>query len=190
MWRRLVLRRARGLTRCVRELDHAPRTRLTTSRATGAIPAIVRLVHPVHLLLAAKWTYVTKRVVRPRIMKGVRTLIVRMDTGNSNWSYCRIPGELHKFDHRVPSSTIAKTLKDHDILPSPDRPTSWRTFLRARAEAIATADFFNAEVWAARGPVRTPCDRVWSFLLTAGRDGPNMKVCCPPTTRHLLGQWV
>lgn len=155
MWRRLVLRRAGGLTRCVREVDHAPRTRLTTLRATGAIPAIVRLVHPLHLLLAGKWTYVTKAIGRPRIMKGVLRLIVRMATGNSNWGYCRIPGELHKLDHRVASSTIATTLKDHDILPSPDRPTSWRTFLQARAEAIATADFFNAAVWAARGAVRT-----------------------------------
>jgi putative transposase len=48
-------------------------------------------------------------------------------------------------------STIAKTLKDHGIRPAPDRPTSWRTFLKAHADVIAAADFFTTEVWTARG---------------------------------------
>jgi transposase InsO family protein len=50
-------------------------------------------------------------------------------------------------------STIAKTLKEHGISPSRGRATSWRTFLRAHADAIAAADFFTAEVWTARGLV-------------------------------------
>ena len=50
-------------------------------------------------------------------------------------------------------STIAKTLKDHGIAPSPDRPTSWRTFLKAHSGVIAAADFFTTEVWTARGLV-------------------------------------
>jgi len=104
-------------------------------------------------LIAAKWTYATKRVGRPGIMKAIRELIVRMATSNSSWGYCRIQGELKKLDHRVARSTIAKTLKEHGILPSPDRPTSWRTLLRSHADAIAAADFFTTEVWTARGLV-------------------------------------
>jgi hypothetical protein len=33
----------------------------------------------------------------------------------------------------------------------PERPTSWRTFLRAHWGAIAGADFFTTEVWTWRG---------------------------------------
>jgi putative transposase len=36
---------------------------------------------------------------------------------------------------------------------SPERPTSWRTFLKAHANTIAAMDFFTAEVWTARGLV-------------------------------------
>ena len=86
-------------------------------------------------------------------MKEIRALIVRMVTANSNWGYCRIQGELKKLDHRVARSTIAKTLREHGIAPSPQRATSWRTFLRAHADVIAAADFFTDEVWTARGLV-------------------------------------
>lgn len=50
-------------------------------------------------------------------------------------------------------STIAKALKDHGVPPSPERPTSWRTFLKAHANVIAATDFFTADVWTARGLV-------------------------------------
>ena len=102
-------------------------------------------------LIAAKWTHSSNRVGRPGIMKAIRALIVRMATDNSNWGYCRIQGELKKLDHRVARSTIAKTLKDNGIRPSPERPMSWRTFLRAHAHVIAATDFFTAEVWTRRG---------------------------------------
>ena len=39
------------------------------------------------------------------------------------------------------------------IKPAPDRPTSWRTFLRAHADVIVGADFFTTEVWTLRGLV-------------------------------------
>ncbi len=104
-------------------------------------------------LIAAKWTYPTNRVGRPGIMKRIRELIVRMATDNSSWGYCRIQGELKKLDHQVARSTIANTLKDHGIPPSPQRSTSWRTFLRAHADVISAADFFTAEVWTSQGLV-------------------------------------
>ncbi len=104
-------------------------------------------------LIAAKWSYPSNRVGRPGIMKLIRSLIVRMATENSGWGYRRIQGELKKLDHRVARSTIANTLREHGIPPSPQRPTSWRTFLRAHADVIAAADFFTTEVWTARGLV-------------------------------------
>jgi transposase InsO family protein len=61
------------------------------------------------------------------------------------------PGRLKNLGHDVARSTIAKVLKDHGIPPAPDRPSSWRTFLRAHWGEIAGADFFTTEVWTPRG---------------------------------------
>jgi len=123
--------------------------RLLMRVATIVTPDTIMRWH--RRLIAAKWTHPSKRVGRPGIMKTIRALIVRMATDNSSWGYCRIQGELRKLDHRVARSTIAKTLKDNGIAPSPQRTTSWRTFLRAHADVIAATDFFTAEVWTRRG---------------------------------------
>tara|TARA_R110002072_G_scaffold25443_6_gene85220 strand:- start:180340 stop:180603 length:264 start_codon:yes stop_codon:yes gene_type:complete len=56
---------------------------------------------------------------------------LRMATENSGWGYLRIDGELKKFGHCVAKIAIATTLKDNGIAPSPDRPTSWKTFLKS-----------------------------------------------------------
>ena len=105
-------------------------------------------------LIAAKWTYPHKQVGRPGVMKEIRGLIVRMAEENPSWGYARIQGALKHLDHRVARSTIARTLKEHGIKPSPDRPMSWRTFVRSHAHMIAAADFFTTEVWTAHGLVR------------------------------------
>jgi putative transposase len=102
-------------------------------------------------LIARKWTFTPKRPGRPRIMQEISSLILRMATENSTWGYTRIQGALKNLGHGVARSTVAKVLKAHGIPPAPDRPTSWRTFLRAHWGAIAGADFFTTEVWTARG---------------------------------------
>jgi putative transposase len=60
-------------------------------------------------------------------MKEIASLILRMATENPRWGYCRIQGALKNLDHRVARSTIAAVLKDHGILPAPERPLSWRS---------------------------------------------------------------
>src|SRR5438128_1708012 len=72
---------------------------------------------------------------------------------NPTWGYTRIQGALKNLGHRVGRSTIARTLRAQGIPPVPERPTSWRTFLRAHWGAIAGADFFTTEVWTWRGLV-------------------------------------
>ncbi|PYQ97367.1 MAG: hypothetical protein DMF96_15015 [Acidobacteria bacterium] len=52
--------------------------------------------------------------------------------------------------------TIARILKAQGIRPAPERPTSWRAFLRAHWSAIAGADFFTTEVWTGGGWSWTP----------------------------------
>ena len=105
-------------------------------------------------LIAAKWTYSRHRTGRPVVMREIRELVVRMAEENPSWGYARIQGALRHLDHRVARSTIAKVLKEHGIKPSPDRPLSWATFVRAHAHLIAAADFFTTEVWTVRGLVR------------------------------------
>jgi transposase InsO family protein len=73
---------------------------------------------------------------------------------NPSWGYARIQGALRHLGHRVARSTIARVLKEHGIEPSPQRPMSWATFVRAHAHLIAAADFFITEVWTVRGLVR------------------------------------
>ena len=86
-------------------------------------------------------------------MKAIRELIVRMALENSTWGYTRIQGELKDVGHRVGRSTIARTLKDNGIKPAPDRPSSWKAFLRAHWGEIAATDFFSTEVWTPQGLV-------------------------------------
>jgi len=77
----------------------------------------------------------------------------------------------------VARSTVAKVLKDHGLSPAPDRPASWRTFLRAHWGAIAGADFFTSEVWTARGLVtyytRFVIDLSTRRVQVAGSSTPN-----------------
>jgi len=102
-------------------------------------------------LIAAKWTYASRRAGRPGIMREVRALVVRFAEENSTWAYWRIQGALRNLGHRVAASTIARTLKEHGIKPAPDRPTSWRVFLKAHWGEVAATDFFTTEVWTLGG---------------------------------------
>jgi len=102
-------------------------------------------------LIALKWIYAAKRVGRPGLMKKIAALIVCMARDNSSWGYCRIQGELRALGYRVAPSTIAKVLKDNGIRPAPERPSSWRPFLKAHWGQIAGLDFFTTEVWTLRG---------------------------------------
>ena len=102
-------------------------------------------------LVAAKWTYANRRIGRPGVMLEIRGLVVRFARDNSGWGYCRIQGALRNLGHRVSDSTIANIMKEHGLKPAPDRPTSWRTFLRSHLGEIAATDFFATEVWTSRG---------------------------------------
>ena len=104
-------------------------------------------------LVARKWTYASKRLGRPGVIKEIRQLVVRMAEENPTWGYTRIRGALKNVGHRVGRSTIARILQAQGIPPVPARPTSWETFLRAHWGAIAGADFFTTEVWTWRGLV-------------------------------------
>ncbi|MFQ5474139.1 MAG: integrase core domain-containing protein [Dehalococcoidia bacterium] len=105
-----------------------------------------------HRLIALKWTFeAKKRVGRPGLMKAIAALIVRMARENSLWGYSRIQGELKDLGHCVARTTVANVMKANGIKPAPDRPSSWKTFLKAHWGEIAATDFFATEVWTPLG---------------------------------------
>jgi transposase InsO family protein len=123
--------------------------RLLMQVATIVTPDTILRWH--RQLIAAKWTYESKRVGRPGLMKKIRELIVRFARENPGWGYCRIEGALRNVGHRVAPSTIRNVLKEHGIRPAPERSTSWRAFLRSHWDQLAGTDFFTTEVWTATG---------------------------------------
>ena len=90
--------------------------------------------------IARKWTYAA-RPSRRGALAEIRRLVVRMATQNPTWGYTRIQGALKNVGHQVGRSTIARILKACGLPPTPKRPTSWQTFLRAQWGAIAGADW-------------------------------------------------
>ena len=82
-------------------------------------------------LVARKWTYTKKGNGRRGVLAEIRQLVVRMAEENPTWGYTRIRGALKNLGHQVGRSTIARILKARGMPPVPNRPTSWRTFLRA-----------------------------------------------------------
>jgi transposase InsO family protein len=104
-------------------------------------------------LVARKWTYTRKQPTRRDVLREIRQLVLRMAEENPRWGYTRIQGALKNLGHQVGRSTVARILKAHGLLPAPNRPTSWQTFLQAHWGAIGGADFFTAEVWTWRGLV-------------------------------------
>ncbi len=125
--------------------------RLLSQVATIVTPDTILRWH--RRLIVRKVTFERKRRGRPGILREISSLILRMATENPGWGYTRIQGALKNLGHGVARSTVATVLKANGIPPAPDRPSSWRTFLRAHWGAIAAADFFTSEVWTPRGLV-------------------------------------
>ena len=75
-------------------------------------------------LVASKWNYSQRRGPgRPRIMKTIVDLILRMALENRSWGYTRIRGALANLGHQVARGTIAKTrylILDRDTKYSDD----------------------------------------------------------------------
>ncbi|MET8232235.1 integrase core domain-containing protein [Micromonospora sp. NPDC005298] len=81
---------------------------------------------------------------RPRTVRSVRRLVLRLARENSTWGYRRIHGELLVLGVKVAASTVWEILHETGVDPAPERTTStWATFLRTRAQAVIAADFFE-----------------------------------------------
>jgi putative transposase len=84
------------------------------------------------------------RAGRPRTIRSIRALVLRLASENTGWGYRRIHGELLVLGVKVAASTVWEILKDAEIDPAPERTsTTWATFLRSQAEGLIAADFFD-----------------------------------------------
>jgi putative transposase len=85
-----------------------------------------------------------KRPGRPRTIRSIRVLVLRLAKENPNWGYRRIHGELLVLGIKVAASTVWQILTDAGIHPAPERASStWAQFLRSQAEVLLACDFFE-----------------------------------------------
>ena len=107
-------------------------------------------------LVASKWNYSHRRGPgRPRVMKTIVDLVLRMALENPSWGYTRIRGAVANLGHQVGRATIANILKENGIEPAPERDahTRWSTFLKAHWECLTATDFLSVEVCTIRSLV-------------------------------------
>jgi hypothetical protein len=85
-----------------------------------------------------------RRAGRPRTVRSVRLLVLRLAAGNPCWGYRRIHGELLVLGVRAAASTVQEILRQAGIGPAPERAwTTWAGFLRSPADALLACDFFE-----------------------------------------------
>jgi transposase InsO family protein len=74
---------------------------------------------------------------------------------NPSWGYDRIQGALANLGHPVSDRTVGNILKAYGIEPAPDRKrqSTWKSFLQAHWDVLASVDFTTIEVWTRGGLV-------------------------------------
>jgi putative transposase len=85
-----------------------------------------------------------KRTGRPRTVRSIRLLVLRLANENPSWGYRRIHGELALLGIKLAASTVWEILRAAGIDPAPQRSTTtWADFLHAQADALLACDFFE-----------------------------------------------
>lgn len=108
-------------------------------------------------LVARHWDYsgLRKHVGRPPLSKEIVELVLRIARESPTWGYDRIRGALANLGHCISDTTVANILKTHGIEPAPNRKrqSTWKTFLQAHWDVLASVDFTTIEVWTRSGLV-------------------------------------
>src|SRR5439155_20995217 len=97
-------------------------------------------------LLARRHAVVSRprRRGRPRTLRSIWALVLRLAKENSNWGYRRLHGELLTLGITIAPSTVWEILREAGSTPHPERAaTTWADFLRSQAEALRAADFIH-----------------------------------------------
>ncbi|TDD32405.1 helix-turn-helix domain-containing protein [Saccharopolyspora elongata] len=78
-----------------------------------------------------------KRPGRPRTVRSIQALVLRLAEENPSWGYRRLHGELLVLGVKVAASTVWEILQAAGIDPAPERNSStWADFLRSKADAL------------------------------------------------------
>ena len=81
---------------------------------------------------------------RPRTLRAIRVLVLRLAREDSSWGYRRLHGELLMLGVKVAASTVWEILREAGIDPAPERSSStWADFLRSQADALLACDFLE-----------------------------------------------
>src|SRR5262245_12609654 len=106
-------------------------------------------------LVARKSDYSQQRqkVGRPPVSKEIVELVLRIARESPSWGYDRIQGALDNLGYCISDTTVGNILRDHGIEPAPERrrQSTWKTFLQAHWDVLASIDFTTIEVWTKSG---------------------------------------
>jgi len=107
--------------------------------------------------VARHWDYSGHRKAtgRPASTPEIVELVLRLAKESPSWGYDRIQGALANLGHRIADTTVANILKAYGIEPARDRrrQSTWKTFLEAHWDVLASVDFTTIEVWTKSGLV-------------------------------------
>jgi putative transposase len=108
-------------------------------------------------LVARHWDYSAhrKHAGRPPVSQETVDLVLRLAKENPRWGYSRIQGALRNLGHAISDTAVANILTAHGIEPAPDRKrqSTWKSFLKAHWDVLASVDFTMIEVWTRSGLV-------------------------------------
>jgi transposase InsO family protein len=94
-------------------------------------------------------TCAPKHPGRPRTLRSVRALVLRLARENSGWGYHRIHGELAALGVRTAAATVWEIVREHGIGPASRRDrTTWAGFLRSQADALLACDLLETRTLA------------------------------------------
>jgi putative transposase len=81
--------------------------------------------------------------------------VLRIAKESPTWGYDHIQGALANLGHHMSDTTVANVLRAHGIEPAPDRmrQSTWKSFLEAHWDVLASVDFTTIEVWTRNGLV-------------------------------------
>jgi len=108
-------------------------------------------------LVARHWDYSGRRKAggRPYVTEEIVELVLRMAKESPTWGYEQIQGALANLGHRISDTAVARILRAQGIEPAPERrrETTWKTFLSAHWDVLASVDFTTIDVWTRSGLV-------------------------------------
>jgi putative transposase len=108
-------------------------------------------------LVARHWDYSGRRknVGRPPVPQETVELALKLARENPRWGYNRIQGALRNLGNAISDTAVANILKAHGIEPAPDRKrqSTWKSFLKAHWDVLASVGFTTIEVWTRSGLV-------------------------------------